>query len=72
MATNANLGANLRDLEENDGESVLILAIPNAVPYQYEPRRPATPVLRDETDSEVSSGSDSDEDLNDRVGNAEW
>ena len=37
MATNANLGANLRDLEENDGESVLIPAIPNAVPYQYEP-----------------------------------
>ena len=62
----------LRDLEENDAESALIPTVPNAVPYQYEPRRPTAPVIAYETDSDVTSDSESEEDLNARVGNTEW
>ena len=40
MATNGNSQPRLRDLEENDAESALIPTVPNAVPYQYEPRHP--------------------------------
>ena len=62
------IGANLHNLEESDGESVLVPAVPYAFPYQYEPGhvRPVTPALRDETDSKASSGSDSKEDTNNR------
>ena len=72
MATNAKDRTNLRVLEENDGESVLVPSVPNALPYQYEPRRPSTPATPYETDSEVSSDSESEENLDARVGNADW
>ena len=72
MATNGNSRPCLRDLEENDAESALIPTVPNAVPYQYEPRRPTAPVIAYETDSDVTSDSESEEDLNARVGNTEW
>ena len=71
MATNVDLRKNLSVLEENDGESALIPAVPNALLYQYEPRRPVTPPTPYETDSEVSSDSESEEDLA-RVGNTDW
>ena len=61
----------LQVLEETAGNSVLISAIPSVQPYQFEPRRPSTPIYS--SDSETQSSSDENEyDENERVDNTNW